>query len=188
MSVQADISPASIAAMNQAIANVQTYLRKSGPEAVKFAADMFTRSAAARCKPGQKKRRVERIPGRKNGWLIEVYTQRQGMQRVFSATGPSDKRASIQRRGLLKMSWWWLQKQVRGKPAQSTVTGVPVASAVETARQLAGVSPVIEMTHKLRYLSKAAPGVVDVAMATAARGLQHRIDRQVAKDAEKLWK
>lgn len=188
MTARAEIAPASMAAMNSAIANVQTYLHKSGPDSIKFAADMFTRSAGARCKPGQKRRKVTALAGRKNAWLIEVYTQQEGRTHVFSATGPKDKRAKVPRRGLLRASWRWLQKQVRGVPAKSDMPGVPVDAAVETDRKLAGDNPFIELTNKLKYVAAAAPGVVTVAMATAARGIQHRIDRVVAKQAERLWK
>lgn len=188
MSATAEITPASMAAMNRAIANVQQYLHKSGPESIKFAADMFTRSAAARCKPGQKRRKVTALPGRNSAWLIETYTQQQGRTHVFSTDGTKDKRVKIARRGLLRASWWWLQKQIRGVPAKSNITGVPVDTAVETERALAGDNPFIELTNKLKYVAAAAPGVVTVAMATAARGIQHRIDRVVSKQAERLWK
>ena len=169
--------------------DVQTYLRKSQPETIKLAADMFTRSAAARCKPGQKMRRVMAAPpGSKLPWLIEVHTQRQGTLLVPSADGRKDKRAKITRRGLLRNSWWWLQKQVRGAPAQSAVPGVPVDAAVESEKKLDGDTPFIELVNKLTYAAKAAPGVVETAMATAARGIQHRIDRVVGKQAERLWR
>lgn len=188
MSAAVEITPASLAAMNRAMRDVQTYLHKDGPETVKFAADMFTRSAAARCKPGAKKRNVRAIPARKNAWLIEVYTQRQGVQQIFSAEGPRDNRANIARRGLLRQSWWWLQKQIRGAPAKSAIPGVPVAAAVESEKKLTGDNPFVELINKLSYAAKAAPGVVEIAMATAARGIQHRIDRVTGKQAERLWR
>ena len=186
--MSAEITTASLNDMTRAMRDVQTYLRKSQPETLKMAADMFTRSAAARCKPGAKTRRVEKIEGRRNAWLIEIHTQRNGIEKVFSRTGRKDPRAKIARRGLLQRSWWWLQKQVLGRPTKSDIPGVPVAQAVDSKKGLTGDNQFIELTNKLRYIHKAAPGVADVAMATAARGIQHRINRVISKQAERLWK
>lgn len=187
MSTAVTITPDSAAAMMRAMRDVQKYLKKSEPETLKFCADMFCRSAAARCKPGQKRRQVFPPAVAGQPWLIQVYSQR-GVTMVPSTEGRKDKRVKIERRGLLRQSWWWLQKLVRGKREVSRIPGVPVGSAVAEDQKLSGDAQFIELANKLSYVAKAAPGVSDAAMATAARGVQHRIDRVVGKQAERLWR
>jgi hypothetical protein len=188
MSATAEITPESMAHMRKSMADLQRWFNFDGSAAIKMAAYMFCRSMATRTKKGAKRRNVTAIPGRKNAWLIEAYTQQQGVKKLFSSQGKSDPRAVIRRRGLLKASWFWLQLETKGKRPTSQIPGVRVDKTVETELQLTGEQQFIELVNKLNYVTRAAPGVADEAMSAASRGIQHWMERKTDMTAQRVWK
>lgn len=190
------LEQSSIANMDKAIARLQSVLGKEGGACVRQAATFFVRSARTRTPLGkQKVRDVVPVPTadrRQAPWAIKTYTQRQGLTLV-GTRNPSitNPRRQITRRGLAKLSWYWMLSGVSGRTGKGagTLGGVKAAAVQNvTNESRKTVNPFVELVSRLVYLNKIAPGISATAMSAAARGLQGYIDKTATRRAQAAWR
>jgi hypothetical protein len=178
------------ARLTRAIQDLQQYLGKSGPEALRLGANFFIRSGRARMPISKKKREVvkrEHSPRHRAAWQIRRFTQR-GYLPINSQKGPSDPRVKIARRGLARESWWWMRKSLGGAGGKK-IPGIREQLVQEVKSNLKGQGSLfIELTHRLVYLNKIAPNVGAEALAAGARGIQHMIDRKMPQEMKRRWR
>ena len=121
-------------------------------------------------------------------WVVKT---KLGNKRYFRAKGKREANkhpfVRIANRGLAKYSWAWGMGSLGGRGSSTDVTQSAKQKAprrVQVTSNLRGDDPWVKVTNKLDYITSALRGglhSVDTAMERAARGLQHEIDKTLAK-------
>lgn len=187
------LDPASEAHFRRALLLASRYLGKTAPvDLLTLGATMFIRSAKKRT-PGppdtEKKRELRRREptGRQRAPWVIVRLHRGTERLIPSMIGERDKRRKIRRRGLAKEHWSWMRLRLIKRFGGKTFPGVR-RSAVQTVTDRRRRSqPAVVLESRLDYINKIAPNLAREALSAAARGIEHRIDRKVTRELQRIW-
>jgi len=181
--------------LQKALDHVIAMGRVSVQKALHKAAYSLLRSAAAASKLGKTKHELIPNPNlttRFAGFpLLAVYLTQGGGRALVPVSGLSDPKTTIERRGLAKASWLFMQRRFGPASAAISKSGkekryVARYTYVRDSSAKRGIAQVL-LVNSLGYISTAYPGIAETATRKGMTAFAATFDREFASRLKRQW-
>jgi len=200
---QLQITQQSMNQFQRALNRVATETRRTGREAVLFAAINLVISLRARSKDsrhagrGKKFRKILRnpdfIPFEKDindeskgaEWFIVSHKQNRAKPVLIPTNNKQDPRRKIKNAGLMKSSWGWMLRDLNRSPGK--LKHGKKAGITSVRKDLSGIEPGITLHNRIKYITLDQPRIAAESLMAASKNIEKKAKLQ-AQGIIKAWR